>query len=225
MKRITSLIARSVRFGVAVAISTVVLAVIGAGGTYARASHESAPVEMAATLSSDRIEAASAPTMSFDEALTLVGGSSDAPVEEPPVAESTVVPAPTPTLVVAAAHAVAPAATRAAPIPQAPIVEATAVEAPPELRVVASRATTYDVIAAAFPPSEVDRAYRVALCESSGNAHTNTGNGYYGLWQFDLPTWRSVGGVGLPSAATLEEQVARARMLYDSRGWSPWGCA
>ena len=55
--------------------------------------------------------------------------------------------------------------------------------------------------------------------------HANTGNGYYGLWQFDLATWQSVGGAGLPSDTSIEEQVARAPALYDRRGWSPWECA
>lgn len=67
-------------------------------------------------------------------------------------------------------------------------------------------------------------AYDIVVCESSGNVTANTGNGYYGLWQFDLPTWRSVGGTGLPSDASAEEQMQRARMLYDARGWQPWGC-
>lgn len=215
MQRITSLIARSARFGAVVAISTFVIAMSGAGFTYTRASNQGPVVAMAARLTTDRIEATSTQTMSFDEALALVGGTSSAPIEEFPAAESTVVLEPVATVVVAAARIVAPDVAR----PARPI------QTVPEPRVVASRATTYDVIAAAFPPSEVDRAHRVALCESSGNAHTNTGNGYYGLWQFDLPTWQSVGGRGLPSAATVEEQVARARMLYDGRGWSPWGCA
>ena len=80
------------------------------------------------------------------------------------------------------------------------------------------------VIEAAFP-EQAEFAYRVAMCESGGNVTVNTGNGYYGLWQFDLPTWRSVGGSGFPSSASLEEQVMRARLLYDARGWQPWGCA
>jgi hypothetical protein len=211
----TSIVTRSVRFGAAVAISTFAIAIIGAGVTYTRASNDGGSVEMAAAIAGvERVEASSTPSISFDEALARYGASADGPVEGAPIAESTVAPAPTPTIVVAAARIVAPPVAAPAPI-----------EAAPEPRIVASRATTYDVIAATFPPGEVDRAYRVAMCESSGNAHVNTGNGYYGLWQFDLPTWQSVGGTGLPSSATLEEQVARARMLYDSRGWSPWGCA
>ena len=55
-----------------------------------------------------------------------------------------------------------------------------------------------------------------------GDYTTNTGNGYYGAYQFDLPTWRSVGGTGLPSDASPAEQDMRAQMLYDRRGLAPW---
>jgi LysM repeat protein len=58
--------------------------------------------------------------------------------------------------------------------------------------------------------------------ESGGNYATNTGNGYYGAYQFDLGTWRGVGGTGLPSQASPAEQDMRAQMLYDRRGCSPW---
>ncbi len=55
-----------------------------------------------------------------------------------------------------------------------------------------------------------------------GDYGTNTGNGYYGAYQFDLPTWRSVGGTGLPSDAEPWEQDMRAQMLLDRRGLAPW---
>ena len=58
--------------------------------------------------------------------------------------------------------------------------------------------------------------------ESGGNYATNTGNGYYGAYQFDLQTWRGVGGTGLPSDASPAEQDMRAQMLYNQRGCSPW---
>ncbi len=51
---------------------------------------------------------------------------------------------------------------------------------------------------------------------------TNTGNGYYGAYQFDLVTWRSVGGSGLPSDAEPWEQDMRAGMLLARRGLAPW---
>ncbi|HEY2272093.1 MAG TPA: peptidoglycan-binding protein [Jatrophihabitantaceae bacterium] len=67
--------------------------------------------------------------------------------------------------------------------------------------------------------------YRLRMCESSDNYQTNTGNGYYGAYQFDVSTWRSVGGSGYPNQASKAEQDARALMLYRERGWQPWTCA
>jgi LysM repeat protein len=65
-------------------------------------------------------------------------------------------------------------------------------------------------------------AARVRQLESGGNYATNTGNGYYGAYQFNLGTWQSVGGTGLPSNASPAEQDMRAQMLYNQRGCSPW---
>jgi peptidoglycan hydrolase-like protein with peptidoglycan-binding domain len=62
-------------------------------------------------------------------------------------------------------------------------------------------------------------------CESSNRYDINTGNGYYGAYQFDLATWRSVGGTGYPNQATPAEQDYRALILYRMRGWEPWVCA
>lgn len=63
------------------------------------------------------------------------------------------------------------------------------------------------------------------FCESSGRYGVVAPRGYYGAYQFDLPTWRSVGGTGLPSDATPAEQDYRALYLYRMRGWQPWECA
>lgn len=66
----------------------------------------------------------------------------------------------------------------------------------------------------------------LAQCESGGNPATNTGNGYYGLYQFSLPTWQSVGGSGLPSEASAAEQTQRAQILQARAGWGQWpACA
>lgn len=62
----------------------------------------------------------------------------------------------------------------------------------------------------------------LAQCESGGNASINTGNGFYGLYQFDLQTWYAVGGKGLPSNASAAEQTKRAQILYNQRGSQPW---
>lgn len=66
----------------------------------------------------------------------------------------------------------------------------------------------------------------LAQCESGGNPATNTGNGFYGLYQFSLPTWQAMGGSGLPSDASAAEQTARAQALQAQSGWGQWpGCA
>ena len=67
--------------------------------------------------------------------------------------------------------------------------------------------------------------YQLRMCESGNNYSTNTGNGHYGAYQFDLPTWRSVGGAGYPNRAAKGEQDRRALILYRERGWEPWQCA
>ncbi|WP_375489824.1 transglycosylase family protein, partial [uncultured Jatrophihabitans sp.] len=67
--------------------------------------------------------------------------------------------------------------------------------------------------------------YRLRMCESSDNYSTDTGNAHYGAYQFDLSTWRSVGGSGYPSRASKAEQDKRALILYRERGWQPWQCA
>jgi hypothetical protein len=68
---------------------------------------------------------------------------------------------------------------------------------------------------------------RLAGCESGGNWHINTGNGYYGGLQFSLGTWHAYGGSGLPSQHSREEQIAVATRLRDaSGGYGPWpACA
>ena len=62
----------------------------------------------------------------------------------------------------------------------------------------------------------------IAACESGGNPGTNTGNGFYGKYQFDLGTWASVGGTGNPAAASEAEQNRRAALLYAREGAAPW---
>jgi hypothetical protein len=62
----------------------------------------------------------------------------------------------------------------------------------------------------------------IAACESGGNPATDTGNGFYGKYQFDLGTWQSVGGSGNPAQASEAEQDRRAATLYARAGASPW---
>jgi uncharacterized protein YabE (DUF348 family) len=67
----------------------------------------------------------------------------------------------------------------------------------------------------------------IAQCESGGNWHINTGNGYYGGLQFSASSWLAWGGGKYASRADLatrEEQIAVAMNYYHSAGLAPWGC-
>ncbi|HEX3393759.1 MAG TPA: transglycosylase family protein [Acidimicrobiales bacterium] len=83
-------------------------------------------------------------------------------------------------------------------------------------------------VAASRPRPSTGGAALAALrsCESGGDYTSDTGNGYYGAYQFSVDTWRGLGYAGYPSeaaAATQDEAVVR---LYRSSGWSSWpGCA
>lgn len=63
---------------------------------------------------------------------------------------------------------------------------------------------------------------RVAACESGGRWNLDSGNGYYGGLQFLPQTWRSVGGTGLPSQNSREEQIRRAEILRLRSGLGQW---
>jgi LysM repeat protein len=62
----------------------------------------------------------------------------------------------------------------------------------------------------------------LAQCESSGNWHINTGNGYYGGLQFNPTTWRAFGGSGMPHTASKAEQIAVAERTLAAQGWNAW---
>ncbi|MGY2873687.1 resuscitation-promoting factor RpfB [Marmoricola sp. URHA0025 HA25] len=64
---------------------------------------------------------------------------------------------------------------------------------------------------------------RIAQCESGGNWHANTGNGYYGGLQFSLGTWRAYGGPSRPDLVSREQQIAIAeKVRAASGGYGAW---
>jgi LysM repeat protein len=66
---------------------------------------------------------------------------------------------------------------------------------------------------------------RLAGCESGGNWHINTGNGYYGGLQFADGTWDGWGGekyAGRADLATRAEQIVVAAKLVENGGWGSW---
>lgn len=65
---------------------------------------------------------------------------------------------------------------------------------------------------------------RLRSCE--GSYTTNTGNGYYGAYQFDIGTWGNYGGYPNAAAAPPAVQDEKAWQTYQRRGWNPWpSCA
>ena len=63
---------------------------------------------------------------------------------------------------------------------------------------------------------------QLRVCESGGNYLENTGNGYYGAYQFALSTWLGLGMSGLPSQASPGLQDEAAVRLQRRAGWRSW---
>ncbi|MGP4045729.1 LysM peptidoglycan-binding domain-containing protein [Streptomyces sp. 2A115] len=66
---------------------------------------------------------------------------------------------------------------------------------------------------------------RIAQCESGGNWHISTGNGYYGGLQFSAGTWRAYGGTAYASTAdkaSKAQQIAVATKVQRGQGWGAW---
>ncbi|MFD9307239.1 transglycosylase family protein [Streptomyces sp. NPDC060048] len=79
--------------------------------------------------------------------------------------------------------------------------------------------------AGAAHAAPVDTWNKVASCESTGNWHINTGNGYYGGLQFSQSTWRAFGGAAYAARADLatkEQQIAVAEKVLKGQGPQAW---
>ncbi|THA71093.1 LysM peptidoglycan-binding domain-containing protein [Streptomyces sp. A0958] len=81
------------------------------------------------------------------------------------------------------------------------------------------------ITAASAGAASADVWDKVAACESTGNWHINTGNGYFGGLQFTRSTWAAYGGtVYAPRAdlATREQQIAIAEKVLKGQGPGAW---
>ena len=63
---------------------------------------------------------------------------------------------------------------------------------------------------------------RLRQCESRGRYDINTGNGYYGAYQFLKSTWNRLGYPGYPHEAPPEVQDEAAQKLQARSGWGQW---
>ncbi|MGA2805056.1 MAG: transglycosylase family protein, partial [Acidimicrobiales bacterium] len=78
-------------------------------------------------------------------------------------------------------------------------------------------------VAAAPPTSDPGGVWlELRLCESGDNYTEDTGNGYYGAYQFALETWWGLGYSGLPSDAPPAVQDQAAERLQAEAGWGQW---
>lgn len=70
-------------------------------------------------------------------------------------------------------------------------------------------------------PADVWHA--LAVCESGMRQNAVSADGLYlSFFQWALPTWRSVGGVGDPRTVGYDTQVELAKRLQARSGWGQW---
>jgi hypothetical protein len=85
--------------------------------------------------------------------------------------------------------------------------------------------TTTTTTAPPAPPATAPSGgvwYELRVCESGDNYGEDTGNGYYGAYQFSLSTWYGLGFTGLPSEASPATQDRAAEKLQAEAGWGQW---
>lgn len=117
-----------------------------------------------------------------------------------------------------------PPPTHPSPLSSAPAT--TQVEPPPDATPAPGPSPSTTSVPVPPAADEADIVWdRIAECESGGNWHINSGNGYYGGLQFSERTWRGVGGPGLPHEHSREVQIYYARILQARSGWDQWSCA
>lgn len=103
-----------------------------------------------------------------------------------------------------------------------------AAEAERQRQAAADKAAAAKKQAAAKPAAPAasysgDVWHDLAMCETGGKMNNpNTGNGYYGYFQFSLGTWQSVGGSGYPHEHSYGTQKAFAQKLQARSGWGQW---
>ena len=89
------------------------------------------------------------------------------------------------------------------------------------------RATSAPIVTSAPAPVATGDVWaELRDCESGGNYAEDTGNGFYGAYQFAPSTWSALGYPGLPNEAPPAVQDAAAQQLESRSGWGQWpGCS
>jgi len=71
-------------------------------------------------------------------------------------------------------------------------------------------------------PPTAENLEALRWCESTNDYAIDTGNGYYGAYQFSLETWEWLGYGGWPNEAAPEVQDRAALDLYGYSNWDAW---
>jgi hypothetical protein len=192
--------------------STTVVSYDPAGGARAAAPAHlvRAPVQTVATTRRPRPDVRTVIATAAAKPTKSAGASADPPPT------STTLPT-TVTTVPTTAATTTPAAATTTTTPPA----ATTTTTPP-----AATTTTTTAIAAANADADAPPAPGMWLelreCESGDNYQEDTGNGYFGAYQFSSSTWTGLGYPGRPDLEpywTQDEAAARLQALY---GWGQW---
>ena len=71
-------------------------------------------------------------------------------------------------------------------------------------------------------PVTGDVWYNLRMCESGNTYSRNSGNGYFGAYQYNLGTWSNFDGYARPDLAPPAVQDEKAHETQAARGWAPW---
>lgn len=96
------------------------------------------------------------------------------------------------------------------------IQSVTTLEPIKQVEVVGARLTT------TFSGAFSEALARLRQCEAGGRYDRNSGNGYYGAYQYDITTWGNYMGYANASLAPGEVQDQKVWETYQRRGWQPW---
>jgi hypothetical protein len=142
--------------------------------------------------------------------------ASEAPGTTAPAPSTTAAPATT-----VPATTVPPAPTTVPPT-TAPPTTAPPTTAPPTTAPATTAPAASSASGSGEPPPLGGVWLELRDCESGDNYQTNTGNGFYGAYQFAAATWSGLGLPGLASDAPYWVQDEAAQRLQAEYGWQPW---
>ncbi len=159
---------------------------------------------------------------------TTTAPTTTAPTTTAPTTTAPTTTLPPTTTTLAPAATTVPATTTLPPTTTTPAPAATTVPAtttaPPEATTSPAAGTSAAASTAAggHPPPAGGVWLQLRLCESGDNYQANTGNGFYGAYQFSWSTWSGLGFPGRPDLEPYWMQDEAAQRLQAIQGWSPW---